>query len=171
MNDDQTRSSTAGAGGDHVLRDAAVLLRERSDQRWVEISDRVLAKALRATRRSHPVRALAPGGPVLVSEQVLVAHLREAIDGQVPGSAVERIHVEVDGRDTFAGVIIEVTAQYGEPLLPIADRIHALATAELTTVLGPVVAQVSVRATHVHFSDVVIGDPQKLTPGSETPTS
>ncbi len=163
MNADQPRSATASAVDDRVLRDAAAILRERVDERWVEISDRVLAKALAATRRSHPVRAHAPGGPIQVSEQVLIAHLRDAVDGRVAGSAVERIHVEIEDRDTFARVIIEVIAQYGEALLPIADQIHALAASELSTLLGPLAPQVSVRATHVHFSDVVRGDPQSST--------
>jgi len=163
MNADQPRSPTAGAVDDRVLRDATALLRERVDERWVEISDRVLTKALAATRRSQPVRAVAPGGPVTVSEQVLVAYLRDAVDGHVPGSAVERIYVEVEDRDAFARVIIEAIAQYGEALLPIADQIHALAASELRALLGPLAPQVSVRATHVHFSDVVLGDPQSST--------
>ena len=148
---------------DALLAEAAQSLRARVDPRWVEISDRVLAKVLTATRRSHPVRAAARTGPVHVSEQVLIAYLRDAIDGQVPGSALANVHVEIEGRDTFAGVTIQVLVQYGRPILPIADRIHEIVAARLAELLGPLAPPVDVRATHVHVSDVTRGDPQTAT--------
>ena len=145
---------------DALLAEAAQSLRARVDPRWVEISDRVLAKVLTATRRSHPVRAAARTGPVHVSEQVLIAYLRDAIDGQVPGSALAGVHVEIEGRDTFSGVTIQVLVQYGRPILPMADRIHEIAAGRLAELLGALAPPVDVRATHVHVSDVTRGDPQ-----------
>ena len=163
MTPDEASRPMIGADlpGEDVLAAAAADLRDRVDPRWVAISDRVLASALTATRRSRPLRAQAASGPVSVSEQVLIAHVRHALDGRVPGTAVAAIHVNIEGRDSFSGLIIEIVAEYGRPLLPLADRVHALAAAELVSVLGPLDPLVSVRATHVHVNDVTRGDPQE----------
>lgn len=136
------------------LAAAAAGLRERTDPRWVEISDRVLAKVLTATRRSLPVQAMAQSGPVHVSEQVLVSYLRDAVQDHVPGCHVRAINVHLVGRDTFESVTIQVVVRYGEEILPIADRVHQLAAARLDELLGPAAPSVQVRATHVHVSDV-----------------
>lgn len=61
------------------VRRAAAAPRIHADERWVEISDRVLAKALTVTRRSRPSRAANSGGRVKVSEQVLVGSIGEAL--------------------------------------------------------------------------------------------
>ena len=69
----------ASAREDAMLEQAAQSLREHVDPRWVEISDRVLTRALRATRASLAVQARAPSGPIHISEQVLVTYIRDAI--------------------------------------------------------------------------------------------
>lgn len=150
-----------------LLSAAAGALRAHSDPRWVEVSSRVLNTALRATRRSQPVRALAPGGPIRVSEQVIVAYLREALDGLVPGTAVAGIHLDITGRDTYTGVLIELIVQYGTAILPVADRIRAQAATVLEELLGPAATGIHLRTSHIHVSDVTVGDPQTAEPASQ----
>lgn len=145
---------------------AAESLRSRRDPRWVEISDRVLSRALRATRRSYPIRATTPTGPVHVSEQVLVTYIRDAVQQHVPDAALLRIEIDVVGRDTLGGVTLALVARYGVELLPVADRIRDLTAATLREVLGPVDVPVTVETLHVHFCDVVDGDPHQHDPWS-----
>lgn len=149
----------AGTVAHATLDAAANQLRDHVDQRWVEISDRVLAHALRATRRSFPVRGRAPGGPVNISEQVLVAHIRAAV-APVAGAAPSAIVVTTDDNDGYTGLTIELTAEYGRALLPIADRVRELCAATLTDLLGPVTPPVTVSAMHVHIGDVTGGAPR-----------
>ncbi len=159
---------SAGARPDDaLLRQATSSLRQRTDPRWVEISDRLLTNALTATRRSHPVRAQSRGRPVHVSEQVLITYLRAAIDGAVPGSALARVSIEIDGRDTFAGVTIQLIAQFGVELLPVADRVRELARECLVELLGDVTPAVDVHTMHVHYCDVVPGDPTTSDPWTD----
>lgn len=138
---------------------AARAARARRDPRWVEVSDRVLAKALQATRRSFPVRAMTPSGPVSVSEQVLVTYIRDAVQGQVPDAALLHVRIDLAGRDTLAGVTVSLIGRYGVELLPVADRVRDLTAARLRDLLGPVEVPVRVETMHVHFADVVDGDP------------
>jgi len=160
MNSDApTPEQRSSSGDENPIGRAAAELSRQADARWVEISDRVLAKALGATRRSHPVRAQASSGPVQISEQVVITHLRDALDGAVPGSALSHVRIDIEGRDVLAGVAIQLIAQYGRPLLPIAAEIRALATTRLIELLGPVAPPVTVELLHVHFSDVTRQDP------------
>lgn len=152
---------------DALLQEATSNLRQRADPRWVEISDRVLATALSATRRSHPVRAQANGRSVYISEQVLVAYLREAIDGAVPGSALAHVTIEVHGRHTFAGLTVQLIAQFGVELLPVADQVRELARSCLVELLGDVTPVVDVRTMHVHYCDVVRGEPTTENPWAD----
>lgn len=142
-----------------VLGEAAAALRRHTENRWVEVSDRVVAKAMRATRRSYPIRAQASSGPIQISEQVLVSYLRAAIDGTVPGSALTHVTLEVKGRDELSGVIIQLIAEFGLPLLPVADEVRERAIECLQGLLGPTPTPVSVLPLHVHFTDVVTGPP------------
>lgn len=135
------------------LEQATRALRDHVDQRWVEISDRVLATALTVTRRSLPVLAQAPGGPVHVSEQVLVTYLRDAVS-VVADARIEEILIATGDAGTYTGVTISISARYGMPLLPIADRIRDLATARLQNILGPIAPPVTVTTMHVHIADV-----------------
>ncbi len=149
---------------------ATQALTDHADQRWVEVAPRVLTGALRATRRSLPVRAHAPGGTVYVSEQVITAYLRDALDGHTPGTAVTAIRINIAGRDTFTGLLIELIVQYGTAILPAADRIRAQAAAVLVELLGPAATAIEVQTTHVHVSDVTVHNPQSAAP-SDRPTS
>ena len=93
-----------------MLEQAAQSLREHVDQRWVEISDRVLSRALRATRTSLAVQARAPSGPVHISEQVLITYIRDAIS-TVPDVKIQDVVITTEGLDTYAGLTITISAR------------------------------------------------------------
>lgn len=135
-----------------VLDLAAGQLRERSDDRWVEISNRILTHAMSAVRRSKPVRAQAPGGVVHISEQVLTAHLQTVVD-RIPGIDLDRVDFDLDG-DVYLGIELGVTVVYQERIIPLADAVRNAVAAELALLLGPVTPPVTVTAMLVHVSDV-----------------
>ena len=140
-----------------MLEQAAQSLREHVDQRWVEISDRVLTRALRATRTSLAVQARAPSGPVHISEQVLITYIRDAIS-TVPDVKIQDVVITTEGLDTYAGVTITISARFGVPLLPIADAIRALVSTRLSELLGPIAPPVTVTTMEVHVQDVFQDD-------------
>lgn len=144
--------------GSPALDQAAEATRRRLDRRWVEVSDQVVSTVLTARRRTRPLHAAGTTGPVFVSDQVVVADLRTAIDGATRGSAVARVDLEVRG-DQLSGVVVQLVAQYGVALIPLADEVRALAQQRLATLLGPVEAPVTVSAMRVHYSDVTVDDP------------
>lgn len=138
---------------DAMLAQATQSLRDHVDQRWVQISDRVLTRALRATRTSLPVQAQAAGGPVHISEQVLITYLRDAVS-TVPHAKIEDVVIITSGLDTYAGVTITISARFGVPLIPIADTIRNLANRRLKQLLGPIAPPVTVTTMDVHVQDV-----------------
>lgn len=147
--------------GDERLLDAATQsLRAHVDPRWVEVSDRILTRALSATRRSLPIRTDedSSAGALLVSEQVLTTYIRNAV-GHVPGAAPTRIHIHSDPDDNYTGVTIQITVQFDEPILPIADEVRDRTEQVLRELLGPNHPRVTVSAMHVHVSDVTTDDP------------
>jgi len=153
-------SADERTGDPATLAAATQALRQHVDDRWVEMSDRVLSKALAATRRSLPVRAhdLGGGGALYVSEQVLTAHIRDAI-APIPAAAPTQIHIHADTGHHCTGITIEITVQYKEPVIPIADQIRNRSETVLQTLLGPGTPQVTVATMHVHVSDVTTDDP------------
>lgn len=149
-----------------LLREATTALQAVADDRWVEIAPRILERALMASRRSRPIRATAPSGPIQISEQVIVSYLQDALDGAVAGSAVAGISVQLAGRNSFDGVLIELLVQFGLPILPLADRVRAIAADVLTT-LGVDSAQIFISTAHVHVTDVTTDDPYTSNPDAE----
>lgn len=141
-----------------TLSAAAAALRDHIDHRWVEVADAITSRALTASRPSWPVRAQAPGGPLQVAEQVLVAYLRDSID-PIADCEVVNIQVETDG-DHCTGVVIAAAVRYGTELIPLADRVRQVAECRLEELLGSVVPPVTVSMIHVHVSDVTRGDPK-----------
>ncbi len=153
-----------GHVGDQArLRAATEQLADHVDDRWVEVADHVVARALSATRRSPPVRASQPtsgpgaGGDLFVSEQVLIATIRHAV-APVPGAAPSRIIVHTDADHVCTAVVIAVTVHYPDPIIPIADQIRAQAQRVLGQILGTA-PSVQVARMHVHVSDVTTSDP------------
>ncbi len=142
-----------------ALDQAAADARRRLDQRWVEISDQIVATAMTARRRTRPLRAEGATGPVFVSDQVVVGDLRAVVDGAVQGSAVAQVDLDVQPGDLLSGVVIQLVVQYGVRLIPLADRVRALAEQRLAVLLGPVPMPVTVRTMRVHYRDVTVEDP------------
>lgn len=142
-----------------VLRAAIESLRSRRDPRWVEVSDRILDTALQATRPSASVVVSTPTGAVRVSEQVITAYVRDALEGAIPGVAMMRLVLHVEGRDHLGGLTVCMVARFGTDLLLAADRTRDLTRDALETVLGPNSVAVEVAPMRVHFEDVVPGDP------------
>ena len=140
-----------------MLEQAAQSLREHVDQRWVQISERVLTRALRATRTSLAVQARAPSGPVNISEQVLITYLRDAIS-TVPHVKIQDIAITTEGIDTYAGLTITLNARFGLPLIPTADTIRERASTLLSQLLGPVDPPVTATTMDVHVQDVFQDD-------------
>lgn len=87
---------------DAQSKHAENLVREQADERWVEISDRVLEKALSVTRRSMTVGAASASGLVNISEQVLIAGIRQALE-PVAGAIPTDITVHTDEAQLHRG--------------------------------------------------------------------
>ena len=138
---------------DAVLATVARSLRTDAERRWVEVSDRARARALRHTRRSLPVLAQAPGGSVRVSEQVVVTYLRDAVQ-VVDAVRVHDIVVHTAVDDRLTGVTLVVSARYGAEILPVADRLRAVTVRRLRELLGDVTPLVALRDLTVHVDDV-----------------
>ena len=163
-------SADERTGDPATLAAATQALRQHVDDRWVEVADWVLSKALTSTRRSLPVRAhdLGGGGALYVGEHVLTAYLRDAI-APIPAAAPTRIHIHADTGHHCTGVTIEITVQYNEPVIPIADQIRHRTETMLQTLLGPGTPPVTVATMHVHVSDVTTDDPHTGRPQPHLP--
>lgn len=150
-----------------ALERASAQLQQRATDRWVEVANDVLENAMRASRGSSPVRAHAPSGPIHLGEQVIVAYLRRALDDALDGGAVGRIYLRVDVDEVLESVTIELFAQFGRPLLPIADRARAISNEVLDEMLGTRPPEITVTTLHVHVADVTRGDPHVVDPADE----
>lgn len=166
----QVEPTEHSAGSQDVVR-AAAELHALALPRAVEIADRVLRNALSSPRRSLPVRARAPYDFVRVSSQVITTVLREHLDSHLAGAAVGRIGLDVSRADVLEELTIELFVQYGTEIMLIADQVRLLAREALAGLLGSAEAaagvDVAVTATHVHISDVTVGDPHLVDPADE----
>ncbi len=147
------------------LAEATSQLRGRAHPRAAEVAERVLRTALAGGRRSLPVRARAPHEHVRVSTGVLVTLLRAEVDPALVGAAVGRIAVSTDREDLLTELTVELFVQYGTEIPALADRVRELARGTLDASLGPgTAAGVDITVTHVHVSDVTLGDPHLVDP-------
>ncbi|MEP7161087.1 MAG: hypothetical protein ABI746_08275 [Dermatophilaceae bacterium] len=150
------------------LHSAAEQLRGRSRRRAVEIADNVLRNALRSSRRSLPIRVAAPYDYVWISDRVLITLLRRDIDAALEAAAVGRIHLVVDRDQPLREITVELFVQYGQVLIDVADEARTIAHRVLSHVLtGPDEVTIQVVTSHVHVSDVTIGNPHLVDPTDE----
>jgi hypothetical protein len=158
-------SAITAAASLHAAREQ---LRDRSRQRSVEIADNVLRNALRSSRHSLPVKVAAPHDYVRISDQVIIILLRRAIDSALDGAAVGRINLKVDRNEKLHELVIELFVQYGRVLLDVADQARSIADVVLARLLlaGSHVT-VDVVTSHVHISDITVGDPHLVDPQDE----
>lgn len=148
----------AGDGTTGTLARAASVLRAHVDDRWVEVGDSLVARALSASRPSQPVRGATAAGLFAISEQVLVSYLRDSLDA-VPDCQVSRIVLDCDAEEGCTGVVVELVVRFGSPLIPLADRIRERAEGRLRELLGPYAPPARLTEMHVHVSDVTLHDP------------
>lgn len=152
---------------DPVVSRGADELHTRSSRRWVEVAGDVLSQVMGASRRSLPVlvQVLENGATVCLSEQVVVTRLREALDASLTEAATARIHLDVAPDQRLRQVTIELLARYGAELIPLADEARGVIRAQLSVwMAGNPMAGVVVLPAHVHFGDVVEGDPHLVDP-------
>lgn len=151
----------SAAGSESVehldLQIAMESLRDHTNERWVEVSDTMLAAILAKSRPSHPIRGQAGPDTFHVSEQVLTNYVLDAVD-PIPHVEVDAIRIHAD-QDRYTGITIVITARHGLPLLPVADTIREAARDRLAQVLGEQVPPISVEKMRVHVEDVTPGDP------------
>lgn len=158
-----TDTTQGAAPASDLLTRATEELRDHHDERWVEIQDRVLSHVMSASRRSQTVRAGTnnPGtdGQTYISEGVLTTSLADALD-DIPGSAVDHLVITTDHDKNYTGLTIVVRVQFGEIIIPLADRLRLRAQSVLTTLLGTPNPSITVTGMHVHVDDVQRDDPK-----------
>ncbi|GAA1923773.1 hypothetical protein [Nocardioides hwasunensis] len=169
------------ARGEAGLAAATRQLRDVQHPRVVEIADRVLTRALAAPRRSLLMRAHAPHDYLRVSTLAVTAVLREHLDLHLQGAAVGRILFDIDRDEQLLALTIELYVQYGTVILETGDRARELAREALASLLGEPVplpapgtgsstspsSGVELVVSHVHVSDVTVGDPHVVDPADE----
>lgn len=138
------------------VRAAKESLRQHVDQRWVEMSESILARVLARTGPSQPVVGDAPGGTFHVSEAVLRRQLLDAVDS-VSAVVVDAIDIHTE-ENRYSAVTVVITAQHGLALLRAADEIRQRCQQRLIAVLGEAVP-VDVTTMRVHVEDVTREDP------------
>lgn len=156
--------------GGEALDRATDELREQPLPRVVEIADSVLRAAWSTPRRAMPVRARTPHDYLRVSSVVLTAVIREHVDSALSGAATNRIGLDIDREEQLESVTLELIVQFGLPILDLADRARVIVEDTLVELLGAPVADtppVAVTITHVHVSDVTVGDPHLVDPTDE----
>ncbi|WP_445257771.1 hypothetical protein [Nocardioides aurantiacus] len=159
--------------GARALDDATRQLREQPPPpRAVEIADRVLQLSLRTPRPATLVRGRGATSFLRVSSLVLVERIREHVDRSLDGGAVGRVLLDVERDGRLEAVTIELLVRYGSDILQLGDRTRRLAAEVLEDTLGaPDAGAEPVRMTttvsHVHVSDVTVGDPHLVDPSDE----
>lgn len=166
-NTGSTGSTHPTPAASDLLGQALDQLRERPTPRVVEVGDAVLRRTLAAPRRAVLVHARAPHDFVRVSSTAIITVLRERIDAGLTAAAVGRIGLDVSREGSLDQLTVELFVQYGADILVLADEARALALSTLAGLLGPDGPTVHVTVSHVHVSDVTVGDPHLVDPGEE----
>lgn len=163
--------STLASTSTPAVAAATAQLRAQTLPQAAEIADRILRNALRAQRSAPPVRAHAPHNLTHVSTRVISTLLREHIDNHLLGAAVGRIAIRADRYQTLQDVTVELYVQYGTEIAALAEQARHLAREALASTLGtPDLAEgvtVDVTASHIHVSDVTVGDPHLVNPDDQ----
>ena len=152
---------------------AVAQLRDRPVPRSVEIADAVLRRSLATPRRAELVRARGDRDWLRVSTLVLVATVRQHVDDHLEGGAVGRVVLDVDREGRLRALTVDLLVQYGHDILALGDRTRHLAAEAVALALGPPATGedlVTLTVSHVHVSDVTVGDPHLVDPLDEQPT-
>ena len=138
---------------ENPLDRAASMLRQHTDQGWIAIRGDLFARALAVFRPSAPVRGIHKSGEFFVAGDVLVAHLRDALDA-IPRAGATRISCTTDANYNLEAVTIEITALYRARLVPLAELVRHLAAELLAQVLGLPPERLRDVPIHVGVTDV-----------------
>lgn len=146
---------------------AAHQLQGRTERRAMEVGSTVLAHVLAQPRRSMPVRANGVNAHIHVSEQVLVMVISKQVNAHVEGAAVGQVVVQSSLDEAVEKVLVELIGQYGRDLINIADQARNVVGTVLGDLLGSDDVDVQVVFTHLHVSDITLGDPKLVDPADE----
>ncbi|TRW44110.1 hypothetical protein [Georgenia yuyongxinii] len=135
------------------LERAASTLRQHTDRGWMAIRADVFSHALAMFRPSAPVRGVHGAGEFFLAADVLVAHLRDALDA-IPRAGVSRITCTTDADHNIEAVTVEIIALYRAQLVPLAETIRHRAAELLVQVLGLPPEQLRDVPVHVGVTDV-----------------
>jgi hypothetical protein len=159
-------SSTGAADLDLAI----ARLRRMSVPRAVEIADVVLDAVLSTPRRAEHVRARQPHDHLEVSTIAITAELRARLDSALHGAAVGRVVPDVDRDGRLRTLTLELFVRYGTHILTLADEARLLTRDTLANLLGEETGSgdpVAVGVTHIHVSDVTVGDPALIDPADD----
>ena len=139
---------------DDLLGLATARLRTHTDEGWVAVAPRLLASALATVRPSQPVRGRHPHGPYTVTANALRASLRTLLDPD-RRVRVRRVAFRTGPDDALEEALLELSAAYLQPLVPLADDVRRTVAAHLRDVLGDpglpdAVVTVDLLVTDVH---------------------
>jgi hypothetical protein len=151
-------------GTDDPLARAVAIAKEEpfegSPQRWSELSEGIMSRVRTMVRPGEPLLVhprtaphLAPGSDTWLAGRVVSEALRRHLTA--PGHAPARIELEVsDG--ILTSLEVDLVASYGEPLLPLGDRLREELVEVLRELIGPAPG-LDVSLVTVTFTDVVDG--------------
>lgn len=149
-------STTDSAAENDVLTRAAREMRDsdtETDVRWLEITERVLARVHATTRHGTPLRAEFASGTLYVTDLVIKHRLLDALEDL---GGTKPIRVTVDTENSLCtGIEIELSAVYRTDLRRAAATVRNAVHDILTDTLGGFAPARS--AITLHFGDVTIG--------------
>ncbi len=132
---------------------AASTLRQHTDEGWIAIRADLFTRALAMFRPSAPVRGIHKAGEFFVAGDVLVAHLREALDA-IPRAGATRITCTTDANHNLEAVTIEIVALYRAQLVPLAEAIRNRAAELFAQALGLPPEELQNVPIHIGVTDV-----------------
>lgn len=157
-----------GDATDDPLARAVAIAREEplegGPQRWSELSEGIMSRVRTMVRPSAPLLVhprtspLAPGSDTWLAGRVVSEALRRHLT--TPGHAPARIDLGVsDG--ILTSLDVDLVASYGEPLLPLGDRLRDELVDLLRELIGPAPGLDASLVT-LTFTDVVDGEADLL---------
>ncbi|WP_263121201.1 hypothetical protein [Cellulomonas sp. RIT-PI-Y] len=147
------REDLPDPGLDRLLDAAARDLRQYTDHGWARARGSLLTALATAVRPGRPVLARHPHGEFHVSTTVLRGVLRQAL-AEEDGGTLLSVAFDVDEHDLLTAVTAEVSARFGTPLIPAAERLRSTAREAVRGALGEVTPTEDAIRVHVVFTDV-----------------
>jgi CRP-like cAMP-binding protein len=140
-------------GLSRLLDTAARELRQHTDHGWARARGSLLTALAAAVRPGRPVLARHQHGEFHVSTTVLRGVLRRALAEEDDGTLLG-VAFDVDERDRLAAVTAEVSARFGSPLIPTAERLRSTTREAVHAALGEGTPAEDAIRVHVVYTDV-----------------